>query len=516
MNYLLGVDAGTTSMKAVLIDENGRRICHANENYHLATQTAYEAEIDAGCYWNAFRKVVKSIIDISGISAGKITALSVDSQGETLICVDNDGNPLRKAIVWLDNRSTLEAEEIKRDFGIEKVFNVTGQPEVAATWPATKILWLGKNEKHIFEKTAKFLMVSDYINYRLSGRYVTDRTVVSSSLYYDIRKNNWWGEMLDYTGITENRLPYVESPGVRIGNVTGQASKETGLSQKTIIVTGALDQMAGAIGAGNISPKVVSESTGTCLAMCVSVKNPIPYRENLKIPCHCSALPGGYSLLFWSQTAGAILEWYKDNFFMINCDGTLSSTYYQSNKSPYERIDSEAANAAPGSDGLIVLPHFSGSAVPHFTPNAKGVFFGVTLNHTRAHFSRAIMEASAYMLREHIEMAESLGIDIREIRSFGGGARSGLWNQIKADVTGKEVVTLENPETTSLGAAMLAGIGAGVFEDFTEACSKCVKEKERYYPDMSNFQTYEVSFEKYKKLYDSTSRLSNAPETPAS
>ncbi len=166
MNYLLGVDAGTTSMKAILIDENGRKVCLASDNYSLATETRYEAEIDACCYWNAFRNVIKSIMDISGIPADKIAALSVDSQGETLICLDNDGNPLREAIVWLDNRSTMEAEEIRRDFGTEKIFNMTGQPEVAATWPATKIIWLDKNENHIFKKTAKFLMVSDYINYK--------------------------------------------------------------------------------------------------------------------------------------------------------------------------------------------------------------------------------------------------------------------------------------------------------------------------------------------------------------
>ena len=504
MNYLLGIDIGTTSMKGMLIDENGKKVSLVNENYNLITQSKFEVEVDACSYWEAFKKIVKAINNISEINPESIRAIAIDSQGETLICLDKNGEPLRKAIVWLDNRSSKEAEEIRYKFGIKEIFNTTGQPEVVATWPATKILWLRKNEKDIFEKTNKYLLVSDYISYKLSGKYVTDRTLVSSTLYFDIRKSEWWKEMLDYIGIIENQLPYIKPSGVQIGSLTDQASIETGLSTNTIVVTGALDQISGAIGAGNITPEVISESTGTCLAMCANVKNPISYNEDYSIPCHCNTLHEGYSLLFWSQTAGVILEWYKDNFYTENYNKYGSNKYskYDENKI-YGSIDYEAAKINSGSDGLIVLPYFSGSAVPNFNPNAKGVFFGVTLNHTKAHFSRAIMEAVGFMLREHVETAESFGINIKEIRSLGGGAKSSLWNQIKADVTGKEIVTLENSETASLGAAMLAGIGTGIFKDFQDASNKCIKVKDRYYPDVMNVSTYETAYEKYKNLYKS-------------
>jgi len=542
MKYLIGIDAGTTSMKGILIDEYGNKVCLASENYSLITQNKFEVEIQAETYWEAFKKIISRILNMSKVNPEDIKAIAVDSQGETLICVDDNGEPLRKAIVWLDNRSIREAEEIRNNFNMEEIFNKTGQPEVAATWPATKIMWIKKYEKHTFAKTNKYLLVGDYINFKLSGKYVTDKSLISSTLYFDIRKGGWWKEILDFIGITEEQLPYIEASGMKIGSLTYEAVRETGLSKNTIVVTGALDQMAGAIGAGNISPEVISESTGTCLAVCVNIPNPISYNEKYRIPCHCNALSrynilleesssssfnqssqnkyinqySQYSLLFWSQTAGVILEWFKDNFYKShetikinsNCNSTDNNKCNKNSDSElFKHIDYEAAKIDPGSEGLILLPHFSGSAVPDFNPGARGVFFGITLKHTKAHFARAIMEAIGFMLREHIEMAESFGVNIKEIRALGGGAKSSLWNQIKADITGKEIITLENTETTSLGAAILAGIGVGIFKDFNDACSKCVRVKERFYPHAEKKLVYDEAFKKYKKIYENVKHL---------
>lgn len=512
MGYLLGVDAGTTSMKAILIDEKGNVVCTANTDYNLITQTQYQVELEANSYWEAFKTVTKTILKKTKIVPEDIIALAVDSQGETLICLDKYGEPLRKAIVWLDNRSTKEAEEIAHEFDIKEVFEVTGQPEIVATWPATKIMWIKKHEKRIFDKTDKYLLVADYINFKLTEKYVTDKSLISSTLYFNIQTSKWWKNMLDFIGIEDSQLPTIQSSGVQIGKLTEKASIETGLSNNTIVVTGALDQMAGAIGSGNIKQEIVTESTGTCLAMCVNIKGTISYSEEHKIPCHYHALPDEYCLLFWSQTAGAILEWFKNNFYVQKNirkniqKGENTYNEYQ-NKEILKSIDLEAGKINPGSDGLILLPHFSGSAVPHFNPNAKGVFFGVALEHGKGHFSRAIMESVGFMLREHIEMAESFGSKITEIRSLGGGAKSSLWNQIKADITGKEIVTLENPETASLGSAILAGVSTGVFVNYQDASNKCIKIKDRYYPNKANIKVYEDSYNKYKNLYKSISHL---------
>lgn len=487
MDYLLGIDAGTTSMKGILIDGSGRRICLASENYDLVTPDKFRKEINPEKYWYAFTRVVNKILKESEVSVRNVKAVCIDSQGETLICLDKKGNPLRDAIVWLDNRSFREAEKIKSDFNIQEIYDVTGQPEVAATWPATKIMWLRENEPDVFQKTKKYLLVEDYLNYKLTGEYVTDRSLVSSTLYYDISRNVWWSKMLDYIGISSRQLPVVKMSGMQIGYLTRQASMETGLDKNTIVVSGALDQIAGTIGAGNVTRDTVTESTGTCLAVCVNVTTQPPYGKDTVIPCHCNAL-GEYCLVFWSQTAGVILEWFKDNFYP--------------EESGYERINRDAGKISPGSDGLVLLPHFSGSAVPHFNPDARGVFFGAELGHTRAHFARSIMESVGFMLKEHIETSERLGQEIKEIRSLGGGAKSTLWNQIKADITGKEFVTLENPETASLGAAMIAGVGANVFSDYHDACRKCVKVKDRYFPNDGNTPVYEKAFRMYKNLYD--------------
>ncbi|HOJ10393.1 MAG TPA: FGGY family carbohydrate kinase [Clostridiales bacterium] len=551
MCYLLGIDAGTTSFKGILIDEKGNTICIAKENYSLLKSGDNGGNNDYGNnnnivefraeqYWEVFKKLINKILAYSEVRPEEIAGLAIDSQGETLICLDENGIPLRNAIVWMDNRSTEEASELREVFGIEKVYEITGQPELTSTWPATKMLWLSKHQKDVFKNTKKYLLLEDYLNYRLTGKYVTEKSLVSSSLYFDIHKGQWWEEILNYIGITVDQLPEIKESGQPIGVLTEEACRETGLSRNTIVVTGALDQLAGIIGAGNIYDNIVTESTGTCLAMCMNAGSPPVYNEKLKIPCHYHAISDKYCLLFWSQTAGIILEWFKDNFYFL--DNSINSNsirynennYIKKNEDSYSKqsgqnsynsakqnenketkygiyshnniykiIDDEAAKVPPGSEGLILLPHLNGSATPHFNPFATGVFYGVTLNHTRAHFARAIMEAVGYMLKEHIETAESFETEVKEIRSIGGGAKSTLWNQIKADITGKEIITLENTETASLGAAILAGLGTGIFKDLESACKKCIKIKDRYYPDTSKTLIYQSSYEKYKELYNS-------------
>lgn len=493
--YLIGLDIGTTSVKAVVFDENGRRVSKAVEEYSLETPTQGIVELDAEIYWRSSVKAVKKAV--KSISPGKIEALSVSSQGETLIPVNRDGEPLRKAIVWLDNRSKEEAEEIKSRFCEEEVYRVTGQPTIIPTWPATKILWIKKNEPEIFRETFKFLMVEDYLLYKLTSRFVSEPSVSSSTILLDIRRDRWWGEMLSYLGIDEDKLPEILPSGRIVGKISEQASEDMGLERDVVIGTGAFDQAASALGAGNISEGVVSESTGAALAIVATVQG-LVYDPGRRIPLHRHASRSLYFLMPWCQIAGMLLKWFRDEFaYVENTVGKLSGI------DAYRFLDMEAEKAPPGSEGLVILPHLSGAASPEFDPQARGVIFGLTLRHRRHHIIRAILESIGYMLRRNIELLEKLGIKVHEVRSIGGGARSRLWRQIKSDILQRPVLALLEEETACLGAAMLAGIASGIYRDLEDAVSHMALIKERTVPKRDNKETYDRLYRVYVELYDS-------------
>ncbi|HID17162.1 TPA: hypothetical protein EYP26_02585, partial [Candidatus Bathyarchaeota archaeon] len=256
MAYLLGIDAGTSGLKAVLFNEGGRVIAISRAEYDLLTPAINMVELDANEYWNACRKAISGILRASKVDPREIKSLAISSQGETFIPVDKKGKPLRNAIVWLDNRSEEESKIIRGGFSVDEVFKVTGQPEVVPTWPATKILWLKRNEPKVFKETYKFLLVEDFLIYKLSGIIATEYSVVSSTLMFDIRRERWWDEMLEFIGIDGGRLPELMPSGKIVGNVTETASSETGLTRETIVSTGAFDHAAGAVGAYNIGPRI--------------------------------------------------------------------------------------------------------------------------------------------------------------------------------------------------------------------------------------------------------------------
>ena len=459
--YLLGVDVGTTSIKAEVFDEEGNQISSSNVDYTLITKGDY-VEFDADQYWILFQKAMKE-----AVGDMQISALSVDTQCETMILTDENCNPLCNAIVWLDNRATEEAKEIEQAFGVQKIYEITGQPEVTATWPACKLLWIKENKPEIWAKTKKIFLLEDYLLFKMTGKFITEKTIQSSSMYFDIRSGIWWDEMLEFIGISEDMLPEIKNSGEYIGHYG-----------KTAVVTGAIDQIAASIGAGIIEKDIVSEMTGTTMVIFVASDEIPPYNPNSKIPCHYS-FDGKYCLMVWTTTAGMALKWFKNNF----CENF-----------DFKKLDELANNIPVGSAGLVMLPHLCGSQMPKYNPDAKGVFYGITLEHTRGHFVRSILESVACMLKENLEY---LGRDISEIRSMGGGANSDLWNRIKADITSKKLVTLKHKETACLGSAILAGVGIGVFDSVKEACEKIVKTDKEYIPSSAD---YTKTYEKYCKL----------------
>ncbi len=450
MRYLLGADIGTTSLKAAVFDETGKMIKSAIKDYTLIV-SGDTVEFPAEDYFKLFLEAYNEITE--GL---EISALSIDTQCETIILTDENGKPLRDAIVWLDNRAAKQADDIKAKFGNKKVYEVTGQPEITATWPAAKLLWVKENEPEIFSKTKKVFLLEDYILYRLTGNFVTEETLQSSTIYFDIHNKCWWKEMLDFIGISADVFPKVEKSATVIGEYKGAK-----------VVTGVIDQIAGAIGAGVIGNNTISEMTGTTMVVFAPCENVPEYNPESIIPCHIN-FDGKYCLLSWTPTAGIALKWFKNNL----CEDFS-----------FRELDEIAEKVPAGSNGLTFLPFLCGSTMPKYNPDAKGAFLGLTMEHSRAHFVRSVLESVACLLKENLDY---LGLDCDEIRSMGGGATSPLWLQMKADITGKRIVTLENNETACLGSAFLAGLGAGIYKDISE-CAKMVKLKKTYIPSNTDY-----------------------------
>lgn len=459
----LGVDFGTTSVKAVLFDSDLKELASASVDYTLKTHGS-AVEFDATGYTDMLKDVIGT-----AAKAADIDCMAIDTQCETLILTDENGTPVRDAIVWLDNRATREAELINDHFGRKKVYEVTGQPEITATWPACKLMWVQRNEPEIWAKVKKVFLLEDYLLYKLTGRFVTEKTLQSSSLYFDINTSDWWDEMLGFIGVDRSMLPELADSGVYVGDYKGIK-----------VVTSAMDQVAGAIGAGVVRKGIISEMTGTTMAVYVPTDKVPPFAEDSIVPCHYS-FDGSYCLLSWSPTAGMALKWFRDAFLK----GTS-----------FEEITEMATRIPAGCDGLVFLPYLCGSTMPKYNPEARGSFTGITPEHTPAHFARSIMESVACVLKGNLDY---LGVDVDEIRVMGGGANSPLWCSIKADMTGKRLVTLKNKETACLGSAILAGVGAGVFESVAAACDK-IETNLEYVPAGVDYSEVYANFEKYDNI----------------
>lgn len=480
MNLILTLDAGTTALKTALFDLSGQMIGSRVREYSLEKPTPDRVELDPEVYWTAVKETIPEILAETKVDPARVTAVSVTGQGETLIPVDRNGKPLGKAIVWLDSRAAEGEKAIRKRFGVDEVYRVTGQQEISPAWPAAKILWLRENAPEVFRGTDKFLMVADFLVHRLTGAFATDRALNPSTLYYDMTGRCWWKPMLEFLGLSEERLPRLLDSGQAAGTV----SVNVGLSRGTRVTVSPIDQITAAVGAGNIAPGTVTETTGSALALCATVLQPL-HDPKKRIGLYCHAKPDRYALLPWSPTAGMILRWYRDEF---------------DSDRDYPSIVRAASGIGPGCDGLLLLPHFSGMVCPDANADARGVLYGLTLMHGREHLARAILESTAYLLRDNLEALKTLGVECGGIVSLGGAARSALWLQIKADALGLPVATTQCEEAASLGAAVVAAAGTGLHPDLETAVKRMVRPGRRFEPDPGKREVYEALFRKYRDL----------------
>ena len=495
MPHILAFDLGTTALKCALHDLNGTVIAKASEEYQLITPNTDWVEMDVESYWHAFKSAVARVLKESGVDPVAIKALGVSAQGETLIVVDREGKPLRRAIVWLDNRAQQEADHLGDVFAHRHAFEITGQVKLVPTWPASKILWLRKCEPEVFDRVGKFLLIEDYFLHRLTGEYVCEGSLVTSTCYWNFRTRGWWKEMLQELNVSEEQLPQYRESGEAVGTLRAEIAHELGLNPSTVVCTGALDQACGAIGVGNIRPGIFSENTGAALAICATVHQPVIDPRN-EMPCHYHGLPGLY-MLHTFTSGGIVMRWFRDEF-----GGPEMRVSRTSGLDAYDLMGMEAARVPPGCEGMVMLPHLQGAMAPEANPRASGVFYGFTLRHGRGHFTRAIMEGVSFIVRRNIEVIQGLGVPVNEIRSLGGGARSRVWKQMEADIVGRPVLTTTNEEAATLGAAILAGRAVGLYESVEQAAEKMIQIKERFEPNPANRAIYDDTFSTYVKLYD--------------
>ena len=492
MQYLLAIDAGTTSIKAGLFSPDGHCLSVSRQEYQMDIPAADRAQLDPEVYWQACIQAVRASLEKSGVQPNDVTAVGVSSQGETTITLDRHGKTIYPALIWLDNRASDQAAFLAEQFG-KVVYRRTGIPEIVPTWSACKILWMRQNEPDVFERAAKFILVQDYLIFRLTGTIVTDGSVSCTTLNYDLLNNCWWKEIQDAIGITAKQLPEIVQPGTTVGAISKDAASLLGLTAQTVVVAGGMDQAVGAIGAGNFKPGIVSETTGAALAIQATIADPMIDKSET-VPVYYHSVPGRYLFVPVGPTAGMAFKWFRDAFFQNEI-----SKAEEDHVDAYDRLTQLAGSVPAGSDGLIMLPHLMGAFSPEPNSLARGSFTGFTLSHTRGHFVRALLEGVAFLLRRNLDSIERTGIVIREIRSTGGGARSNLWNQIKANVCNRPVVTLVNEETALLGDAILAGVASGAFKSIEEGCSSMVVAKEKIQPN-DDAEVYSESYRLYCEL----------------
>ena len=494
--YLLGIDLGISTAKAALFTLDGGMIGLQAEEY-LLTPESQIVESDPGpTYWEPIVRAVRRLLQAFPRRAEQIVAVSTSTFCETVYPMQADGTPSRPSISWMDNRSTAESQELVERVGARELQRISGQGDFGPIWPATKFMWMKRHEPEAYTRTAKFLMPDDYILLRLSGAMIAEQTMWTSSLVMDLQRKAWSLTLMEAAGITADKLPALTPTGTVIGTISPQCARETGLSMRTKVVAGAMDQMCSAVGAGNIVPGLITESTGTVVALLTTIREPIIDFET-RVPCHLHAVPDYYCLMPWSPTGGLVLKWWKDRY----CEEERRQAADEG-RNVYDLLTELAATVPAGSNGLVMLPHLEGAGFPDFAPGARGVFFGLTLHHGKPHLTRAILEAIAYLIRSDVETLQGLGIQASEVRVLGGGSKSALWNQIKADVLGLPIAVPANPDAALVGTAVIAAVGIGLYPDFPTAVGSMTRMQSRVEPDPARAALYAQQYQLYRTLFN--------------
>jgi len=497
--YLLGIDIGTSSCKAVLFRYDGSEAASVTEDYKVYYPSADSAEQDPNEWYAAVCKAVRKIIDGDSknkkIDARDIAGIGIDGQSWSCILTDRDGNALAKTPIWFDRRSQDECDFLEKEIGSDNIFNFCGNP-VQPTYTTPKALWFKRNAPDLYNKTYKILQSNSYIVCKFTREFTQDKSQGYGHFFYDIKKGTYDITTAISMGLDPNMYPDIRDCHEIVGKITAQASRETGLIEGTPVVAGGLDAAAGTLGAGVYDVGQTQEMSGTSGGMSICMPE-VKSHKSLILCSH--VVKGKYLLQGGTSGGGGSMKWFAEEF-----GGAFMN---DASKNVFAEIDEEAEKSPVGSKGVIFLPYMAGERSPIWDSNAKGVFFGMSYDTKKGEIARSVMEGAAFSLRHCLDTAKSVGADSDMLYPSGGASKSGIWMQIKADVTDKTFAVPHTPSATSLGAAMLAGIGVGVYSDFEDAAKKCVKITKEYTPNAENKDTYDKLYKKYLAIYDNTKEL---------
>jgi len=495
---IAGADVGTTSTRVILFDQEGKPQAEGRASYPLLRPQPGWVEQKAEWWWQAFQQATREALSHQNVDKRKIVALGVTHQRITTVPVNEKIQPLGNAILWNDIRCSKQNEWATKNVGKEKIYSRTGSPP--SLWTVYKAMWLRDNRPEIYNKTYKLLLVQDYIIYKLTGRLITTSSSAIQTGCLDVTAPTKWAEDILHLFNIPVQL-WVEKilPGGQVaGRITPEAANSTGLPSGLLVVTTAGDQPCGVLGAGINQEGMLGINGGTSCSLEAYVKE-LRLDPNLNYFIEIS--PTGAYLLEDSVWSGgsALMNWFKDNFAQEEVEKAKKER-----KDPWDTLYNLATQVPPGNKGLMLIPYYSGAASPYWDLRARGVIFGFLPDHGKPHLVRAILEGLAFESRRKKEfMEKGSGIPITKVRVYGGSAKSLLWNQIFADILGVEVSTLKTAETTALGAAICAAVGAKIYLNFPQAIKTMVQVKETFLPDSGKKTLYDKLYSQvYSKFYD--------------
>jgi xylulokinase len=481
----LGLDVSTTGAKALLIDDEGNVVASATNALPLSTPKPLWSEQDPHDWWEGMATSIREALAEADAAGEEVKAIGLTGQMHGLTLLDAEGEVLRPAILWNDQRTEAQCDLMRERMGRDHLIQVTGNDALTG-FTAPKILWVREHEPEVYANAAHILLPKDYIRYRLSGAYDTDKAGAAGTQLFNIEKRDWSPELLDVLEIPRTWLPETHEGPEITSAVSEHAASMTGLKAGTPMVGGGGDQAAGAVGVGAVETGIVGLVLGTSGVVFASTPEPFIEEEG-RLHAFCHAVPDTWHLMGVMLSAAGSLQWYRD---------TLAPGM------DFDYLVAPAEEIEAGAEGLLFLPYLTGERTPYPDPHARAGFIGLTLRHTRPHMTRAVLEGVAFGLRDSMELVKASGLStIDQIRISGGGAKSALWRQVLADVMENELVTVNTTEGAAYGAALLAGVGTGVWSSVPEACRATIRVVNRTEPQTGQVRTYNELYPLYQALY---------------